>query len=225
MVLEKVEQAADVVVGVLQEPGKDLHHAGVELLLLGRERVPLGHVGVVAGEFGVRRDDAQLFLAGKGLLAIGLPAIVELALVLVGPFLAHVMRRVHGPGAEVHEEGLVGRHLFGVGDEADGLVHQVLGDVIALLRRLGRLHLVVVVDQFRVVLVGLAAEKAVVALKAAAQRPAVVGAGRRDLVGRGQVPLADGVGVVAVLQQDLRQKAVLEGDVAVGAGIAGRGLR
>ncbi len=154
----------------------------------------------MAGEFGVGGDDAQFLLPGKGLLAIGLPAVVELALVLVGPFFAHVMRGVHGAGAEVHEEGLVGRHLLGVGDEADGLVHQVFGDVVAFFRRLGRLHLVVVVDQFGVVLVGLAAQEAVEALKAAAQRPAVVGAGRRDLVGRGQVPLADGVGVVALLQ-------------------------
>ncbi len=134
------------------------------------------------------------------------------------------MRGVHGAGAKVHKEGLVGRHLLGVGDKADGLVHQVLGEVVALLRRLGRLHLVVVVDQLRIVLVGLAAQEAIEALKAAAQRPAVVGSGGRDLVGRGQVPLADGVGVVALLQQHLGQKAVLKGDVAVGAGIAGRTL-
>ena len=113
------------------------------------------------------------------------------------------MRSVSGSGAEVHEERLVGRDLFGVGDEADGLVDQILGQVIALFRGLFRLDRMVVVDQLRIVLMGVAAEEAVVALKAAAERPTVVRPGRRDLIGGRQVPLADGVGVVAALQEDL----------------------
>ena len=85
------------------------------------------------------------FWRANAVLAIGFPAVVELALVLVGPFLGHMVRRVHGAGAEVHEEGLIRRHLLGVGDEADGLVDQILGEVVALFGRLGRLDLVVVV--------------------------------------------------------------------------------
>ena len=134
--LQEVEQAAVVMVGVRQEAGEDLHHAGVELLLVGRQRVPVLHVGIVAREFGVLRDDAQLLLPREHLLAVGIPAVVELALVLVRPLLGHVMRRVHRAGAEVHEERLVRRDLLGVGDEADRLVHQVLGQVVALFRRL-----------------------------------------------------------------------------------------
>ncbi len=121
-------------------------------------------------------------------------------------------------GAEIQEEGLVGRDLLGVGDEADGLVGQVLGQVVALCGGLLRLDRVVVVDQLRIVLVGVAAQEAVVALETAPQRPAIVGAGRGDLIGRRQVPLADGVGVVAVLQEYLREQAVLERDVAVSPG-------
>ena len=127
-------------------------------------------------------------------------------------------------GAEVHEEGFVGRDLLGVGDEADGLVDQVFGEVVALFGCLLRLDGMVVVDQFRIVLVGVAAEEAVVALEAASQWPAIVGAGCRDLIGGRQVPLAEGIGVVAVLQQHLGEHAVLEGDVSVSAGIAGRSL-
>ena len=61
----------------------------------------------------------------------------------------------------------------------------------------------------------LAAQETVEALEPAAQRPAVIRAGGRNLVGGRQVPLADGVGVVASLQQHLGEEAVLEGDVAV----------
>ena len=84
-----------------------------------------------------------------------------------------------------------GATCFEVGDEADRLVGEVGGQVIALLRRLRRLDLMIVVDQLGVVLVRVAAEEAVVALEAAAERPAVVGPGRAGLLGRRQVPLAD----------------------------------
>ena len=199
MLFEEVEQPADLVVGVLEEAGEHLHHPGVELALVGRQVVPLLHVGIVARQLGVLGDDAQLLLPREHLLAVGVPAVVELALVLVGPFLRHVVRRVVGAGGEVQEEGLVRRDLLGVGDELDGLVGQVDREVIALFRRLRRLDLMVVVDEVGIVLVGVAAEEAVVAVEAAAERPAVVGPGGADLFGGRQVPLADAVGVVAVL--------------------------
>jgi hypothetical protein len=56
---------------------------------------------------------------------------------------------VHRPGAEMQVERLVRGDLLGVGDELDGLVGQVLGQVISLLRGARRLDLVVVVDQVR----------------------------------------------------------------------------
>ena len=219
--LEEVEQAADVVVCVLQEPGEDFHHAGVELALLRRTLVPrLAHRGR-----GVRvrhrRDNAQLFLAGKGLFAIGFPTVIELPCVSIGPFFGYMMRRVHGPGAEIHKEGLVRGDLLGIGNEADGFVGQVFSDVIAFLGRFRRLDLVIVVDQFGIILVGFATEEAVETLETSAQRPAVVRTRRRNLVGWRQMPLADGVGVVAMLEKHLRQETVLERNIAIATGIAG----
>ena len=84
-----------------------------------------------------------------------------------------------GAGREVEEERLVGRDLLDVGDELDGLVGQIARQVVALLRRLRRLDLMVVVDEVGIVLVRVAAEEAVVALEAAPERPAVVRARRR----------------------------------------------
>ena len=107
--LQRVEQPADVVVGVLQEARVDLHlpaQHGLERL---RHLVPGRDLLVARGELAVRRDDAQLLLPGEGLLAQLVPALVELALVLVGPLLRHVVRRVGGAGREVDEERLVGR--------------------------------------------------------------------------------------------------------------------
>jgi hypothetical protein len=170
------------------------------------------------GQHGVGRDDAEFLLSRKHLLAVGVPAVVELSRVLVGPSLGDLMRRMVGAGREVQEERFVGSSLLEVGDETNRPVGQILAEVIALLRRLRRLDLVVDVHQVRVVLVGIAPEKAVVTLETTSERPAVIRARGADLLGRGQVPLAHAIGRVAVLEQHFRQEPVLERDCAVRAG-------
>ena len=85
---------------------------------------------------------------------------------------------MHGSGGEVQEEWLIGRNLPGVGNEADRFVHQVFGEMIALLRRLFRLDLVVVVDQLRIILVRVAAQEAVETLKTAPKRPSIIRSSR-----------------------------------------------
>ena len=84
----------DVVVGVLEEAGVDLHLAREHRLELVGHVVPRGDLGVARGELGVGRDDAQLLLPREGALALHVPSVVELARVLVGPLLGDVMRGV-----------------------------------------------------------------------------------------------------------------------------------
>ena len=138
-------------------------------------------------QLGVRRDEAHLLLAGEGLLAHRLVAHVEPALEPVDPLLGRVVRRVAGAGRVVEEERLVGRDGLGVLDELERLVGDVLGEVVALLGRLRRVHRVVVVDQVGIPLVGLGAQEPVPALEAAAARPVAArrapGSSRRS--GRG----------------------------------------
>ncbi len=204
-----------------QEPGEHLHHPGRESPGVGRERLPLGHVRVVARQLRVGGQDPQLLLPGEHVLAIGVPAVVELAGVLVRPLLGHMVRGVRGPEAQVQVERLVRVDLPQVGDELDRPVDQVLREVVALLGRPGRLDRVVVVDELRVPLARVAAQEAVEALEAAPQRPAVVRAGRRLVDARGEVPLADHVRAVAVLKEHLREHPVLERHDPVVAGVAG----
>ena len=131
------------------------------------------------------------------------------------------MRRAE---AQVEVERLCRIDLLGVGDELHGLVDQVLAEVIALLRFLGRLDLVVVVHQVRVPLAGIATQEAVETLEPPAQRPTLIRARRRLLVARCQVPLAHHVGVVAVPDQDLREHPVLKRHDSVVSGEARRQL-
>jgi hypothetical protein len=110
-------------------------------------------------QLGVGRHEPELLLTREDLLAVSVLAVVELSLVAVGPLLRHVVGRVRGARAEVQEERLVRRDLLGVGDERDRLVDEVLGQVIALLRRARRLNLMVVVDQVGGPLAGVAPRK------------------------------------------------------------------
>ena len=83
--LDRVDHATDVVVGVLREAGVDLHLAGVERLQVVGEAVPGGEGLVARRQLGVRRDHPELLLPGEGLLPQLVPSLVELPLVLVGP--------------------------------------------------------------------------------------------------------------------------------------------
>ena len=91
--------------------------------------------------------------------------------------------------------------------------------MIALLPSLIGLWLGVVAHKLRVILVRLRTDKAIVALEAATQRPAIIRASGRSLLSGGQMPLAKGVSVVAVLQQDFREHPILEWNVAVATGM------
>ena len=222
---QELHQPPDLVIGVGQETGEHLHHPGSEPPGGRGQRRPVGHVRIVPRQLRVGRDDAEFLLPGEHLLPVGVPALVELARVPVRPFLRHVVRRVRGAEAQMQVERLGRVDLLDVGDELHRLVDQVLAEVVPLLGRARRLHLVVVIHQVRIPLAGIPAQEAVVALEAAPQRPPVIGARGRLLVARRQVVLPDHERAVAVLEEHLGQEAVLERDHAVVPGIAARQLR
>ena len=237
--LEVVEDTTDLVVGVRDEPGEHLRHAREEALLVAGQRVPRTHgvehrPGLAVGtralglavrvdrrQLGVVGQQAELLLARQDLGADRLVALVELALVLVGPFREHVVRGVPAPGREVHEERLVGVDDLGRLDHADRLVGEVLREVVALLGRAGRVDLAVVLHQVGVPLVRLAAEEPVEALEPAPERPAALVRGEVALLTRREVPLPDAVRVVPALDEHLGDEPVLERD----AGRDARGTR
>jgi hypothetical protein len=239
--LEVVEQATDVMIAVGDEPGVDLGHPAKELLLVIAQRVPRSDhvhrrpglalralrvdVGVERRQLGPRGDEPHLELTSEHLLAVLLVAHVELALVLVGPLLGHVVRGVGATGREVHHPRLVGIRRLSVADVLQRLVGDVLGEVVAVLGLGGLLDRLVVLDEQRVPLVRLSAQEAVEALEAATERPLLPRAGGVVVVVRREVPLAERVRAVAVVDEDLRDHRVLEGDAPVGGRKAGGELR
>jgi hypothetical protein len=166
--LQGVDDPADVVVGVLQGARIDLHLAFQDGLDLLGHVVPGRYLVVAGGQVGVGANDAEFLLPGKSDLALGVPAVRELAPVFIGPLFRHMMRGVRRAGREVHEERLV-RHegLLGA-NPVDGMIGQVLSQVVALLRRRRWLDRIQALIQGRIVLVVLAADEPVEILETAA---------------------------------------------------------
>ena len=223
-VLERVDQPADVVVGVLEEAGVDLHLAREHRLELVGHVVPGWDLLVPRRQLRLRRHDPKLLLPFEDLLAKCIPALVEAALVLVRPLRRNVVRGVRRPRGEVHEEGLVGHERLLLASPLDRLVGHVLGEVVALLRRLLRLHRRRALVEGRVVLIRLTADEAVEVLEAAAGRPGVEGPHRARLPDRHLVALAELRRRIAVQLQGLRQGRTRVGTDRVVAGCRRREL-
>ena len=73
--------------------------------------------------------------------------------------------------AVIQKERFFRGDLLGIPNELDSLVRQVLGEVITVLGAGGLVHLVIIIDQIGIPLVGLAAQEAVETLETAPQGP------------------------------------------------------
>ncbi len=121
------------------------------------------------------------------------------------------------PWAEIHEERLVRGDLLGIPDHLDGLLREVLAQVIPFGRRGRGLDHVVVIHEVRIPLVCLTPEEAVEPLEPPPVRPVTFGGGHVALLLRHEVPLTDGIGIVPPLHQHLGQRGRLLGDPTVRA--------
>ena len=106
--LDGIDDPADVMVGVLQEPGVYLHFPLEHRLELFGHVLPRRDLGMSNGELGIGGDDPHLLLAGKRALPQSVPAVREPAGVPVGPLLGDMVRRVGRTRHEVHEKWPVG---------------------------------------------------------------------------------------------------------------------
>ncbi len=211
-----------MVVGVLEEAGVDLHLPGENRLEVVGHVIPGGDLRVSRGQFRVRWNDTEFLLAYEDLLAERVPAGVEPAFVLVRPLRRDVVRGVGGAGCVVHEEWLVGHQRLLLPRPLDRLVGHVVGEVVALLGRLLRLHGRRALVDGGVVLVRLAADEAVKVLETrAAGRPGVEGSHRARLPDRYLVALAELRRRVAVHKKGLGQRCTRVGAHGVVPGCRG----
>ena len=169
--VQRVDQPADLDVGVLGEPRVRLHEPRGDPLLGLVELVPVRDALGPRGQVGRLRDQAQLLLAGQRLLALGVPAVVEPAGVLLAPLGGDVERRMRGAQGDVGEERPLGRDRLLVLDPGDGVLDEVLGEVVAVLGQPLRLDGVAALVELRVPVVHLRAHEAVEVVEALTHRP------------------------------------------------------
>ena len=214
-----------MVIRVLHEARVHFHLAAQHRLEILRHLVPTRDLLVPRRELAVLRDHPQLLLAGEGLFTQRVPALVELALVLVSPFLRHMVRRVRRARRKVDEERLVRGETLLLSDPGDRLVGHVVDQVVAFFGRLLRLDRRGPLVERRVPLVGLAADEAVEILEAAtAGWPGVERSCGTRFPDRHFMALAELGGRVAIQLQGLRQRRHRVGQHRVVARCARRNL-
>jgi hypothetical protein len=77
--------------------------------------------------FGIFGNQTQFFLAFQLLGPVGMPAVIELSLVLVAPLFRHLNGRMNGTRCIVHKEWNIPQ-AFPVVQPLDGLIGHALGD-------------------------------------------------------------------------------------------------
>ena len=134
--IDRVDQPADVVVGVLHEGGVDLHLAGEHRLHLLGHLVPGRDLRVALASARRRPGSRRAPSGARTSPRAACPSPSSnwpryFSIHSVG----HVVRRVRRAGREVHEERLVGHQRLLLAHPRDRLVGEILGQVVALLRR------------------------------------------------------------------------------------------
>ena len=229
VLLEELDEATDLVVGVLQHGGECLLQAAGEPLLLLGQLIPRRHARVARCLGGAGRHDAQLQLVLVPALAQHVVALVELATPALQVVVGCLVGRVHGAEREVEEERPIRSHGHEVADPTRALVDEVFADVIADVatggRAVWRVDVVVVVGELGVELIGLTLEETVEAVEALLQRPVVMRAGGGCFLHRREVPLAGGIRGVAVAAQQFGDGGCPRGDAAAHVRVAGVPIR
>ncbi len=213
-VAQSVDEPADLVVGVVEERGERLLEAARQPLLGVGEVVPRLDAGIARREFGAFRHDAEFELPREPPLAHDVPALVVAPAVLLEVARRRLVRGVRRTERQVQEEGPVGSDADAVGHHPQRLVDQVFAQVVPVRRARRWIDRVVVAHELGVELVGLAFQESVEPVEPAGQRPLVERTGSRALLHRGEVPLADAEGGVALLAQHLGHGGGVVRDVA-----------
>ena len=156
--VDLLEQARDLHVGVVEEPGKHLFEPRGKALLVGAQLIPRLHTAIARREALVPGQQPRSLLPREDSRSRRVPAVVEPAPVLVGVGPGHMVGGVPSGERHVQEERLVRRCRHQLPQPLVGVVDDAFRQVVAIARRLDTL---VAEDQFRAPLVGLAGQEAV----------------------------------------------------------------
>ena len=107
---DRIQHAANLVIGLLQIAGVDLGLMSEQLFLIVGERVPGRQPFGPWRELGVGGNQTRGFLLVEGFLANHIPAAVKAPAVVFDPLLGNLVGFMRGAGGVVEEEGLIVGH-------------------------------------------------------------------------------------------------------------------
>ncbi len=221
--IDLVENAARLRIGVFPEPREHFHQAALKRPLAFRNTVPRRHRRVTRSELRLRRYPALRLGAFEDALAIGVPAVVELSFILIRPLFCYVVRTVNRTGRPIHEERLIGLERFMLPQPINRIVRQVFAQMVTFLGRLRRLDERCVPNEAWFPLRSFACEKPIEILEAVPGWPIVEGTGSGRLIGRGVMPLPEGRRAVPVVFEHLGyHRAAFRLDARIAVPIIGK---
>src|SRR5262245_31250636 len=181
--------------------GIHLHLVRIQGLYFRRDTVPGWESRITRGEFGVCRNHAELLLSRECFFAQLVPALIELALVLIAPFLWYLVWRMSCPGREVEKERFVWRLRFLITNPVNRVFHHRVIQIKVLVLR--HADDAVIFCKDRVELAAFSSEKSPEIIKAKALRQSVERASGPLLRVGCKVQLANCCRVVAIALKDL----------------------
>ena len=208
------DQPREMLVGVVEHRRERRLQAREDALLVGAVLRPCSHAVVARRQPRIRRYEAHRLLPRKPALALDVPAVAENRVVLHDEVARRLMRRVACAEGDPCQPWLIGPRRDVIGDESDRLIDQIFGEVIAALIRARHRDARIVTHQLGRILIRLGVHETVIAIEAAAERPAVEWSRWPRLGQRRDVPFAEHVVAIAVRPQHLGNGAGLARDLA-----------
>src|SRR6266403_2174098 len=200
-VLNLLHDAPHSMVGVFLETGIDFHLTRIHFFYFRRYAVPRWECRVTRSKFGTGRNNAELLLSCERFLAQLVPALIELALVFVAPFLRYLVWRMTCTRREIQKERFIRCLRLLIANPRNRVVdHGVVEIKILFLRHANN---VVILRKKRIELAGFAAEKSPEIIETERVRPSIKRARRPLLRIRCKMPLADRRSVVTVGPKNL----------------------
>src|SRR5437660_1665520 len=197
-----LDNAAHSVIGVFLVTGINFHLTRIHFLYFRRDARPRGERRITRSKFGVGWNNTELLLSCEGFFAQFVPALIELALVFVAPFLRHLMWRMCCTRREIEKERFVRSLRFLIAHPRNRMVcHCIVEIEVFLVRDANDL---IIFNENRIELTGFSAEKSPEIVEAKRVRPAVKRA-RRPLLRVGcEMPFSNCSSVVTVRLENLR---------------------
>ena len=129
-VIQRIDNARNLCVGVRKETSKRLHQSSCNWFVTVGVVGPRRHLLWSLSERGVFGNYAELQLALVDHVAQCVPAIVELTCKFVDPFARYMMRCVHGRSREVTKKWAIGCGRMLALHPRDCLISQIFGEVV-----------------------------------------------------------------------------------------------